>query len=291
MGHRDLKRVAKDFSWPLKTLWKGYVNPIPGHRTCKSCEGTGLNPATRALGDEFYDLAGLDSRWRYVYGTNPQGQPASRPPWKIVGDCRRWCGQITQDEVEALVRSGRLWSLTRVPLNAEQEDIVRRQISEGKNGWLPFDTHMPSAEEVNGWAQQGPGHDGINYTILLKTRAERLGIFGVCQRCKGSGEEKLPRKMKKAFNKWRPTEPPAGEGWQLWDTCSAGMPMSPVFASAPALASWCETWATLIGHVRASKETWLKMFLDGPSGVDAGSLLIGFGRGVFPAATHPDLVR
>ncbi len=34
------------------------------------------------------------------------------------------------------------------------------------------------------------------------------------------------------------SEPPEGEGWQLWETVSEGSPVSPVFESAEQLADW-----------------------------------------------------
>ena len=49
---------------------------------CQSCGGSGHNPETRAIEEDFYDLRGDGSR--------------------------RWCNKITQDEVDALVAQGRL---------------------------------------------------------------------------------------------------------------------------------------------------------------------------------------
>lgn len=112
MGHLTVKRVPLSFQWPLNRTWKGYVNPHRPPPQCAHCGGTGLNAATRAIADAFYDSDGFGARWLYMYGTAPDGTPTDRPPWKIVGDCRRWCDAITQDEVEALVAAGRLVNFT-----------------------------------------------------------------------------------------------------------------------------------------------------------------------------------
>ena len=60
---------------------------------------------------------------------------------------------------------------------------------------------------------------------------------------------------------WEPTDPPTGDGWQLWETTSEGSPSSPVFATAEALADWCETGATVFGSHRAPRDQWLRIIL------------------------------
>lgn len=59
---RKLMRVPMDFRWPRKQTWKGYINPIRSQE-CKSCGGTGLNPATKVLSDTFYDFENTGQRW------------------------------------------------------------------------------------------------------------------------------------------------------------------------------------------------------------------------------------
>ena len=77
---RCLKRVPIDFKWPLHQVWVGYLNPYSSVK-CKSCDGTGLNPATKKIRDDWYD-----------------------PDRTGV----RWCNNITQDEVDALWDENRL---------------------------------------------------------------------------------------------------------------------------------------------------------------------------------------
>jgi hypothetical protein len=219
----------------------------------------------------------VGGRWAYEYNVAPDGSPASRPPWRIVGDCRKWCDNITQDEVQALIDAGRLWDFTRVPLNEQQMEDVKKKVAMGSNNWLPYDNgRIPTADEVNAFQHQGGfgGHDCINRHILIEARAKRLGVWGKCEVCRGKGERKQPRKQKKAYKKWQEYEPPTGKGFQLWETVSEGSPISPVFASAEELAEWCEENATVFGDMKTSKEKWLEMFSE-EDGADTGSLLIG----------------
>lgn len=43
------------------------------------------------------------------------------------------------------------------------------------------------------------------------------------------------------YDDWEHTEPPTGEGWQVWETVSEGSPVSPVFATAEELARHLST--------------------------------------------------
>ena len=55
-------------------------------------------------------------------------------------------------------------------------------------------------------------------------------------------------------------DPPAGEGWQMWETVSEGSPMSPVFATPEELAQWlADTGASALADRTATYDQWLKM--------------------------------
>ena len=68
------------------------------------------------------------------------------------------------------------------------------------------------------------------------------------------------------------TEPPKGNGYQLWETVSEGSPSSPVFKTAEELAKWCETNATIFASEKCSYDKWLKMFKE--DSVEIGSFMI-----------------
>jgi hypothetical protein len=109
------------------------------------------------------------------------------------------------------------------------------------------DMPAPSAAEVNAVnAHRSVGfhdynHDAISRWLLVKNRCQLLGIVMECATCKGhadiaTDEERATEEA--ASEAWKPTDPPAGEGWQLWETVSEGSPISPVFDSAEGLATW-----------------------------------------------------
>lgn len=41
-----------------------------------------------------------------------------------------------------------------------------------------------------------------------------------------------------AYEAWERTEPPTGEGWQMWETVTEGSPQTPVFATAEGLVDY-----------------------------------------------------
>ncbi len=236
MGHRELRRVPLDFQWPLKKVWKGYINPYPPQR-CPECEGSGYNPETKQIADDFYDLANTG---------------------------RKWCNNITQDEVQVLVDEICIPHFTHVAINDEQREFVRKQMAEGGNYFLPYNNgRVPTAEEVNEWNrnQQDTGHDGVNRWILIRVRAKRLCVFGRCSHCRGEGKIFKDEEHRKLFEEWVDYEPPTGEGYQLWETCTEGSPVSPVFASAEELADWCAENATIFASEKVSHEKWLQTFV------------------------------
>lgn len=236
MGHRTLKRVPLGFSASLHKVWEGYINPYPGPLACNLCDGSGYNTATKQIADDFYAF-----------------------------DDRRqaWCDNITQDEVQALVDEGRLMDFTHTWKQGE--------------GWKRReDGYIPTAEEVNVHQRKGGlgGHDAINRFILIEARAKRLGVFGKCPVCKGEGTLSHPNEaIRKLHEEWKEYEPPTGVGYQLWETCSEGSPISPVFATAEELANWCTDNATIFADEKTSRANWLKMFV-GEEDLDTGSLMV-----------------
>lgn len=67
------------------------------------------------------------------------------------------------------------------------------------------------------------------------------------------------------------TEPPTGDGYQLWETVSEGSPVSPVFEDREGLAWWLTTGAA--GLARADSVPAALRFIDAgwaPTGVMTG---------------------
>ncbi len=223
---RELRRVPLDFDWQLNKVWKGFVNPYTGYSyECPDCGGTALNPETRQLADDFYDNEGHGVRWWYEYDNDGR---ACKVIEAYPGACRRWCDKITQDEVDALIAEERLAHATH--------DWVAGE------GWIPKNP-MPkvTAEEVNkanSVGARGMGHDAINRWILIKARANRLGIYGHCECCDGKGRIVTDPELEKKADEWEREDPPEGEGWQVWETVSEGSPITPVFATGEELVDY-----------------------------------------------------
>lgn len=132
----------------------------------------------------------------------------------------------------------------------------------------------PDAAELSGGlAGRAPrvpfGHDAIDLFSAQRKIIEAAGLpetWGTCQVC---GGHSIHPDDREAADAWEATEPPTGEGWQLWETTSEGSPRSPVFASAEELASWCEDNATVFADAHWSKDQWLRSFLGGTTDVDS----------------------
>jgi hypothetical protein len=138
---------------------------------CPACKGECYNPETTKIAQDYYDFAGTG---------------------------RRWVHKITQDEVEALVKAGRLWSHVEERCHFDKESEAWFKWEDGKK--VPFDgPEMPRAEKVNA---DHTAHDAINRSILIRTRAKRLGVWGRCETCEGNGVQY--------------TEPEAHLGLVLW---------------------------------------------------------------------------
>jgi hypothetical protein len=242
---RELKRVPLDFKWPIGQIWKGFLNPYSSQK-CRSCDGSGLNEATKKISDDWYSF--------------------DKAKWIDLGDGRRyndlaWSNHITEIEIAALLEHKRLMDFTRVPLNDKQRKDVEEKISKGENSWLPYNNgKIPTPEEVNEWNHKGFGHDGINQWICVEARAKHLGVYGNCEYCDGEGVIWQSEEIKKLSDEWESFEPPAGEGFQLWSTTSEGNPMSPVFDSLENLCEYLEKEkVSVFGSDTQSKEKWMEM--------------------------------
>lgn len=281
---RTLKRVALDFSWPLRKRWEGYLNPYDGQK-CQTCRGSGYSKEAKRFQDEWYGYSSFDP---VAYGATPltQAHPAieafakrnveSAPEYYGTGlraleaeqyrlyrlFRNQWSHNLIQEDVDALLRAGRLWDFTRIPRTKEQNEVVRQRLADGGNSWLPESNgYRPTPEEVNTWSMCGMGHDSINCWACVQARCEREGVPTGCSICEGEGVLWDPE-VKLLHDAWQTQEPPAGEGFQLWETTSEGSPDSPVFSTLKDLCLWCANNATTFGSAKATAEQWHQMLVD-----------------------------
>ncbi len=177
----------------------------------------------------------------------------------------QWCHQLIQADVDALVAADRLWEFTKRPRTAEQAQQLAEQEEGGKSGyWLEEPNgHVVTAEEVNAWSILSSGHDDHNRYICVKARCQREGVPLSCLRCGGDGRSWPSEEIKKKYETWEPEEPPEGKGYQLWENCSEGSPVGPVFETLDQLCEWAEENATTFASNRTTKERWREMLDDG----------------------------
>lgn len=103
------------------------------------------------------------------------------------------------------------------------------------------------------------GHDSIDDIHAEEKIIKAAGLpkkWGICKSCKGNAVDAT---VWKKWDGWRETEPPKGDGYQLWETVTEGSPISPVFKSIDKLAAWAENNATTFGSNKASAASWKKM--------------------------------
>lgn len=82
--------------------------------------------------------------------------------------------------------------------------------------------------------------------------------WGLCPACDGEGAVEAYPGQQAAADAWEPTDPPVGDGWQIWETTSEGSPITPVFRSAEALADHCaDTGVSMFGEYTADRDKWL----------------------------------
>lgn len=270
---RELKRVPLDFEWPLNKVWSGFLNPhYAKSHDCHACAGSGYSPEAQRMKDQWYGNAPFrpeDRGSRSFLPTHPAvlslaERNVSRAPWYYGNDTadiqreahrladlfnRGWSHHLNADDVAALVASGRLMDLTHTWTPAD--------------GWKPKEpAYIPTPEEVNAWSLAGIGHDSINQYVVVDAECRRLGVASVCRHCGGTGTIWDSPEDEQSAESWTRSQPPTGDGYQIWETVSEGSPISPVFATAEKLAIYMagNPWG---GDAGSSYESWMK-FIDGP---------------------------
>lgn len=286
---REIKRVPLDFTWPLGKIWEGYLMPDHLHeKDCPSCKG-GYSPHAEHLFDLWYG--------RSPFAPQQNGSPSFEPTHPAIwekaernignapdyygtGDAAltrealrlagllnsQWSHHLNDQDVAALLEANRLWDLTR---NFTKE-----------NGWEKRDPErVPTAAEVNEWSLRH-GHDALNASAVIQARCKREGHPVTCETCNGHATLEAYQGQRADADAWEQEEPPAGEGWQVWETVSEGSPITPIFETAEALARYLSS----SDRPRRSKE-WMAVlnYEDALSFIAAGwapSLIVESGKSV-----------
>lgn len=272
---REVKRVALDFDHPLEKVWPGYQSPTPSRRhrrECPHCQSTGYSPMAKRISDQWWGYRDLDpvdaarANWSadtpalrehvalkiarepgfYGEGEDAITREATRLSKYFNSQLSR---NLSQADADAIVANGRLVGLTVKWLPDERR-------------WEEQVDCKPTAEEVNLWSIEGMGHDSGNMWEVCKARCKREGKIATCSHCHGDGHNWASARVRARFEKFTPVEPPAGPGYQLWETVTEGSPISPVFAKAEELALWLSKNAHGADK-GTTAEKWLS-FINGP---------------------------
>lgn len=113
-------------------------------------------------------------------------------------------------------------------------------------------------------------------------------VWGVCRACGGHGATEAYPGQRAEAAAWEPVDPPAGEGWQAWETTSEGSPISPVFPDAEGLIDWC-TRSPRIGFGGRGSLTREQAEAFVAAGHSIGTFVVQAGRVIDGAAAVAEL--
>lgn len=267
---REVKRVDLDFHWPLDKVWSGYQwteeqRERWAEDDCPDCT-EGWSPRAWELKSQWYGNAPFcpedngstpltaetpavrafaERNVAHAPGYYGTGEPAITCEARRLADL--WNGMLAhhlnEDDVAALRAVDRLprgWTHRFDPTITEGSRWVKRDPEP------EITAEMLNEEAIRG----GLIGDAVQAYDLIVARCTAEGVSDTCATCGAHGSlERYPGQRDEA-EAWERTEPPAGEGWQLWETVSEGSPISPVFASAEELAQWMTTPASAWGVSR-----------------------------------------
>lgn len=129
------------------------------------------------------------------------------------------------------------------------------------------------------------GHDSSDAWRATDKIIKAAGLseeWGRCPTCEGQGYTYRDAEHAAAAEAWEPSDPPMGDGWQVWETVSEGSPITPVFASAVGLidhlvhvGAWDKKWSREAAESFVNHDAW------------APSLMVTNGQFIEPGDTIP----
>lgn len=253
---REIRRVPVDFDWPLDKTWEGYLSP-------DSLDG-----------EPCPDCYQINSRGEKVSGN---GSTAAA---KWVEAALYLIGMMA-DDIRAQSFVGTEHQFTqfgddRSRLHPYLATLQNINVYEGRR---PSADIVDLVAGITGRPTVGIG-DASSFAFkaldALKAAAGVDEKWGWCSTCEGHGTvEKYPGQRAEA-EAWEPTEPPTGEGWQVWESVSEGSPISPVFADREDLIGWlmspAYTWGTSRPLTREQAEAFVG------AGSSLGSFVVADGQ-------------
>lgn len=254
---REIKRVPLDFEWPRAKVWRGYLTP------------DSLKEAPCPAGPQC------------VHGVTP---------------ARAWVAEIAH--LALMLDDDRHAQQRQRPLHP-YFDSLPKPWATGENLFSVMRGHATPAPRPSpdiaefgaglaGRETSPLGHDAIDRWRATDKLIVAAGLdperWGICPECDGDGSVEAYPGQRADRETWEPTEPPTGDGWQLWETVSDGSPISPVFADAEGLAQWLTTEDSCGGSTRPMTIEqargfvgvgWAPSFIVDAGGVHEGAKYVG----------------
>lgn len=292
---RELKRVALDFKWPQDKVWKGYQNPhyVDCH-TCETCNGDGLSGWAKHFVDQWWGRGPFRAEEIGLKSLEPSHPEIMRFARRQVDRSPEFYGTGEAAVLREAVRLTAHYNkcrknfLTQAEIDLVLEDegfelSFFRVLNE--DGSVSERTGPLDPDFVTATLISGSGID-VCYGPLLRAMEKEKGSSCACETCDGATVWWTSEEAREASESWEASEPPEGEGWQLWETVSEGSPVSPVFATAEKLADWLagptSSEADSVNR-GTSRDQWLA-FLRGPgwapSMIGMNGVLMGGVQGV-----------
>ena len=180
-------------------------------------------------------------------------------------------------------------------LLALDDDLLAQSQGRGMHPWFEADSLRPSPDihelVVGLTGRELSGHGAIDNFHATEKIINAAGLpddWGECKACDGDGyTEKYPGQRVDALT-WEPTDPPDGEGYQLWETVTEGSPISPVFSTKDGLIDWLSSEYRPIDSPTPMTRDQAERFVDAgwaPSavytpatGIVSGEVFVGMGN-------------
>lgn len=278
---REVKRVALDFDAPLEA-WAGYHRIVEGVHKCPACDGRDMSPDHIRINDYWYGQkqpygAIGDARGAHRWSPDdPEIRPdiirkmEQSPEFYGTGEAAyrreaaRMCAyynearyaRVTDEEAQAIADAGEL-PLEWTHVWQETANVERpwRWVPAPREDWPEVTGRSISAfniKRVGG---------SVGWGVLTRRDLDAIGARADCG-APGCVEGLIfdSPAAQAAYEGWERTEPPEGEGWQMWQTVSDG-PISPVFTSPEGLAKFMAGSLKYADGLTSSQ--WLK-FIKGP---------------------------
>ncbi|WP_070017068.1 hypothetical protein [Streptomyces nanshensis] len=208
---REVRRVALDFDWPPGKVWEGYLRPdrLRGEK-CDACNGSGQTHFGWWL-QKFSYLMGM-------LADDVRDQERGKPmhPWLV--QFPRPHGHFVYPVPDDPQSGPGRFHIDRPSPDAVEFFAKLMNVAPEELAGEPFG--------------RDPGD------VVMRKLLEITGVDVSCQPCEGHGSLETYPGQRADADAWEPYGPPAGEGWQLWETVTEGSPLSPVFDTADGLASW-----------------------------------------------------